>query len=297
LFSQKRNRIVFAAGLGLLFVSIFTFEQSQNRSVIDQRRNFYGVKKVSESERFRYLVHGGTMHGVYSKGPDGAHVASGYYARSGPFGDAAEIMHANVQAVRYGGIGLGVGGIAPYVTGEDSADFWELDPQIGDIAGDDKFFGFLSLCGARCTVKIGDGRLLLSAEAKIYDLLFVDAFSSDSIPLHLLTVEAIRLYMSKLSEKGIVLFNISNRYLDLSIPLARIAQELGLIPMKRADFTQTEKDVADGKLPAVFFSLLRSEEYASQFEKRGWVRMKSTSSLPLWTDDYSNLWQVFTACR
>lgn len=297
LVSLKQKPLVFAAGLGLLFVSVSEFEQSTNRAVVLQRRNFYGVKKVSEDTEFRYLVHGGTIHGVYAKREGGSLQPAGYYALSGPFGDAEDIMRRKESVLRVGGIGLGIGGIAPYAKLNDRIDFWELDQQIADIAADERFFGYLSSCGARCSVEIGDGRILLSKQPGPYDVIFIDAFSSDSIPLHLLSVEAIEMYLSKLRPGGIVLFNISNRYLDLSIPLARIAKELNLIALRRADFSQSEADIAQGKLSAIFLTLVPSADLAREFEAHGWQTLESEDGAPLWTDDYSNLWQVFRAFR
>ena len=103
-------------------------------------------------------------------------------------------------------IGLGIGSAAHYVGPHDTAVFFELDPQVASLARNEKYFSYLSRCGDRCNVEIGDGRLLIAQKKTTFDLIFIDAFSSDAIPAHLITKEALTLYLSKLAKEGVILF-------------------------------------------------------------------------------------------
>src|SRR5262249_1706310 len=156
---------------------------------------------------------------------DGRHEPLTYYTKTGPLGLVFEKWaHARPPGVRVGAVGLGTGSLAYYARPDDVVDFFEIDPAIERVARNPDYFNFMSECRTtKMRVILGDARLgLLDAADAEYDLLVLDAFSSDAIPTHLLTREAIELYRRKLAPGGVIAFHISNRYLQLHPIVARL---------------------------------------------------------------------------
>ena len=176
-------------------------------------RNFFGVKRVVDEGNERKLLHGDTLHGIESRDPSRSGELMIYYHREGPLGDVMEMMRDR-RNQHIGVIGLGTGSIAGYAGPSRRVTFFEIDPDVEMIAV--RFFTFLSRCGNQCDVVSGDGRLSIARYPQAeFDLLVLDAFSSDAIPPHLLSREAIDLYLSKLKPDGALLFHVSNRYLKV----------------------------------------------------------------------------------
>ena len=194
-------------------------------------RSFFGTYRVIDvpAEKITILQHGTTLHGVQSDLPQEARTPLGYYYRAGPFGRLFADLHrhrASLGAV--GVIGLGIGDLGCYAEPGESWVFREIDPAVEAIARNPAYFHLLKLCGNTPRVIIGDARITLSQDVDArYDLLIIDAFGSDSVPAHLLTREAFALYMQHLSPGGIVVFHVSNRYLDLVPIIARTALSSG----------------------------------------------------------------------
>jgi hypothetical protein len=196
--------------------------------VMTIERDFYGVKRVTErklagdSRKYRALYHGTTLHGMQQTGPEKSLEPLLYYARGGGLGDVVKTLKPKKVAV----VGLGVGTLACVAgAGEDAkVDFYEIDPGIVNLA--ERHFGFLSGCPLNKMV-LGDARLTLAKSQEKYDLLIIDAFSSDAIPVHLLTLEAFEIYKARLKENGALLLHLSNRYLDLRPVAAAGAKALG----------------------------------------------------------------------
>jgi hypothetical protein len=192
-------------------------------------RSFFGVNRVRlmEGGGLHVLQHGTTVHGVASTRPGEGTTPLGYYHREGPFGHFfAAISQRGVS--RVGVVGLGTGVLACYAPPGQSWTFHEIDPAVERLARNGQFFRFLDSCGNDPRVVLGDARLTLGdAPDHSYDLIIIDAFSSDAIPLHLLTREALALYFRKLTADGLVLFHISNRYLDLAPVVSALAKDAG----------------------------------------------------------------------
>jgi hypothetical protein len=223
-FSPRRLR--FALGVGACLLAL---QLAGIRDTLLTMRSFFGVYRVwlAEDGALRVLQHGNTVHGVASTRPGEETTPLGYYSREGPFGRFfAAMAHRPIR--RVGVIGLGTGGLACYATPGQHWTFHEIDPLIERIARDERFFGFLARCGNDPRVILGDARLTLQdVPDGAYDVIILDAFSSDSIPLHLLTREALALYCRKLATDGVMLFHISNRYLDLAPVVAALAHDIG----------------------------------------------------------------------
>ncbi|MFA5190320.1 MAG: fused MFS/spermidine synthase [Verrucomicrobiia bacterium] len=263
--------------------------------VLSAGRNFFGVLRVTEdgTGRFRQLVHGNTLHGRQHLDPAHAGEPLLYYHRHGPAGQAFALFNSVAHSLppRVGVIGLGAGALAAYAQPGQSWDFYEIDPAVERIARDPRFFTFMSKCPAsQLRVVLGDARLKLqSAPDKHYGMFVLDAFSSDSIPVHLLTREALRLYCSKLADDGILAFHVSNRRLDLKPIVATLAVDAGLTGYDWQDFAISDEDRRDGKEVSEWIVLSRRSDLRRQFQRYPqWQPLPAASGI-LWTDDFSNL--------
>lgn len=262
-------------------------------------RNFYGVIKVRAMEgpiRGFDLIHGAITHGSQA-GPGPLHdTPTMYYTRQSGVGQAILNYPPRLagQPVRIGVIGLGVGTIASYGRPGDTICFYEIDPNVIAFARDNRYFSYLSDSPARVDIVLGDARLsmereLAQNEPQGFDILVVDAFSGDSIPTHLLTEEAIQLYLAHLKPGGILAFNISNRHLNLEPVLAVAAEHFRLPSVLIAE--GDPKDPLGAPSEWVLFSrdaqLFKAPAFATI--ARG---LRPSSAIRPWTDDYSNLFQV-----
>ena len=256
-------------------------------------RGFFGVNRVVDDGRIRLLIHGTTTHGGQSADPALAREPLTYYHPSGPFGRVlTSFLGQRPEVVHFGVVGLGAGGIAAYVRLDDTIDFFEIDPTVVRIAEDPGLFTFLS--GAPGTVRIvlGDGRLALSDEPDgSFDVLVLDAFSGDAPPAHLLTVEAIDLYRRKLAPGGLLLFNVSNRYVDLQGVVIAALRALGLPVAIPADPNPGSPQPPEKQLSSWVASARDAATLA------GIVGLIATTAPPAattrpWTDDFSDLVSV-----
>ncbi len=257
-------------------------------------RSFFGVHRVTidRANNLRLLYHGSTLHGAQSLEPGREHVPLTYYTRQGPIGQVFNAFHGpgpGSVAV----IGLGTGTLSSYAEPGQKWVFYELDPAIVRLAGPSGFFSYLRECKARPRVVVGDARWSLAhASADVYDLIIVDAFSSDAIPVHLLTREALRVYLSRLSADGIIAFHISNRYLALERPVADLARDAGLSCVWRAEPRLSEQDEELGYSSSDWIVLTRRAEGLSELTGAdGWTEVPGKPER-IWTDDYVNTFSV-----
>ncbi|MBU6407284.1 MAG: fused MFS/spermidine synthase, partial [Alphaproteobacteria bacterium] len=186
----------------------------------------------------------------------------------------------------------GVGAISCYATPEQRWKFFEIDPLVVDVARNPDYFTLLSRCAPQAEIIIGDGRLLLQEEPQdSVDLLLVDAFSSDAVPTHLLTLEAMRLYLSRISESGIAVIHISNRNLALSDVVGRTARAAGAIVAEQT-FSNAANVVGTERwanLPAQAVVIARDREALAPLLAEGRWRLMDPSDRRVWTDDYSSI--------
>jgi SAM-dependent methyltransferase len=252
-------------------------------------RNFFGVKKVLEDSetRLRLLLHGDTTHGIEATDEARRGQPLSYYHETGPVGDIMDLIETREGDQRIAVVGLGSGTMASYGSPRRHVTFYEIDPEMRDVAS--RFFSFLTACGSNCEVLLGDGRLQLArAPDSYFDLVMLDAFSSDSVPAHLLSKEAIQLYISKLTPDGILLFNVSNRYLNVKDLVAAAVSDSGLVGFFRSDEAgelrsegKTSSDqIAAARTPAELRHLVNLDN---------WSPVMRPSGFRAWTDDYSNV--------
>ncbi len=204
-------------------------------AAIRYERGFYGAIRVEESlddegrVELHQLVHGTTVHGYQFVDPAKRSTPTSYYGPTGPLGQLMESVRSTKGSLgRIGVVGLGVGTIASYTQPGDSVTYYEIDPLIVRIAQDPSLFTYLADAKGDVDIVLGDGRRRLDEATGQYDILVLDAFSSDAIPVHLLTEEAFRTYRDRLAPGGLLAVHISNRYLDLEPVVSAIASELGM---------------------------------------------------------------------
>jgi spermidine synthase len=213
-----------------------------------------------------------------------------YYAPMTPIGQATQAMQLRRPAINIGVVGLGTGAMAGYKRPEDRMTFFEIDPLVDRLARNPDNFTFISNCAAGpVRTVLGDARLTLEREpAGSYDLLLIDAFSSDAVPAHLLTVEAIQGYLNLLKPDGVVILHLSNRNLDITLPAAAAAQRLAAPNLHQIyQENAASPDMAEASTEALILS--PTEAGLAQF--RGspqWQLIADTEVRP-WTDDYVNL--------
>ncbi|MGH7573484.1 MAG: spermidine synthase, partial [Gemmatimonadota bacterium] len=214
-----------------------------------------------------------------------------YYVREGPVGDVFRAV-ANGETVDTAAVvGLGAGNIACYRNDGERWTFYEIDPLVEHLARNPDYFTYLSECAPRSPVVLGDGRLAIEAAGDgAYDLIVLDAFSSDAVPVHLMTREAFDLYLEKLAAGGILLVNISNSYVRLRPVVAALAADRGLAGRARLFVPDRPAEARrEYRLPSEWVVLARDEGRLSGLDGLpGWEDLDPDGA-PLWTDDFSNL--------
>jgi spermidine synthase len=218
-----------------------------------------------------------------------------YYHRTGPIGDIFDTFGKTNLTSQVGVIGLGAGAIAAYATPGEHFTFYEIDPAIERIARDPRYFTFFEEAEGSCDIVLGDGRLTM-AEAPDggYGLIILDAFSSDAIPTHLLTREALALYLEKLDPEGVLVFHISNRYLNLKPVLATLAADAGLNALGRDDLTIATLERRQGKSPSQYVAMARDADTLAPLARRdGWNPLRPRPGVKVWNDQHSSILSLF----
>ena len=274
--------LVFLAG-----VAYYPFDLWNTDGGIYIKRNYYGISKLVDSDGIRSLYHGGTLHGAQYLAREKRGDPLAYYSPQLP---AGEILSSYVFAFqRVGLIGLGTGALAAYADARQRVDFYELDPDIYFIAG--RYFTYLRDSPGRINVVFGDARRSLeNSPAARYDLLVVDAFGGDAVPFHLLTRESVALYRRHLNGNGILLFHISNRYLDLKNVLARVGASLGAHVGFKVGAQRSFVDIV-----STWVVMTWDEDHFQTLRSRfQWIEPDPGDVMKtrLWTDQYINILPV-----
>jgi hypothetical protein len=291
-FLNHRRR--FAASLALLALGGASFTAGRGREIFSAR-NFFGITRVMTDPdgRYHFLYHGETLHGGEKRDPASLREPLFYYVTWGPAGQVFGQYDRHPASPRVGLIGLGSGGLAAYARPGESWTFYEVNPAMEKVAQDDDLFSFLSRSPAPARIVMGDARLQLQREPdRSFGLLVLDAFDSDAIPTHLVTEEAFALYERKLAPHGLLLFHISNRYLDLRPLLGSLCARVGLIGRARRE--TVDRDPAVPEIVTDWAVLARSAaDLGPLAADPRWVDLPPAGSVIAWTDDYSNLMPIF----
>ena len=294
-----RSRPVSLAGLTAVILFFTLGIQALLSHTLYQERSFFGVFSVRESvlmdennrpEKYRELFHGTTKHGAQRLASHLETIPLTYYSRSGPIGQVFKAYNTQNTKWKIGAVGLGAGALACYAKPQQQWVFYEIDPVVIEIAKNPDYFSYLSRCGKMASYIVGDARLSLVNEADhSFDLLIMDAFSSDAVPTHLLTREAMSLYFSKLKPNGILAFHITNRHLELkkvmsdhvrALKLSALIQEFK--PQQSLPLVIATDWVVMAKQPETL-ALLRQTRLGN------WQKLPLYFDMKPWTDDFTNI--------
>ncbi|MBA3474592.1 MAG: fused MFS/spermidine synthase [Rubrobacter sp.] len=252
-------------------------------------RSFFGVYRVTGDDQVHTLVFGDTNHGAQVLGVQPPEPTT-YYHPTGPVGQVFDALPEATS--RPAVVGLGTGTMACYNRPGQQLTFYEIDPLVESVARNNNLFTYLRDCPGENNVVLGDARLSLAdAPDAEYGIIVADAFSSDAIPVHLMTREAMNLYFDKLQSDGVLLIHISNRHLELEPVLGNVAQDAGLVC--RAQYDQ-ENEGTPGKFVSHWVMMSRDEgDLGSMSDDARWSSCATDPDSPVWTDDYSNLLSTF----
>lgn len=295
-FFAVDNPVRFGAALGVVFVLSQVLHTASDSAVLLTERSFFGVHRVlSDGKgRFTKLVHGTTLHGIQDH--QNPKTPLTYYHPSGPIGQVFTEFFGPRAKAHIAVVGLGIGSLAAYGQPGQTITYYEIDPVVEKIARDTRYFTFLSDSTATVDVVLGDARLRLAdAPSAHYGILALDAFSSDAIPVHLLTEDAFRMYLSKLEPHGILAVHISNHYLDLEPVVGAVARDLGLVAMiQLSEASDDERQI--GKLQSTWMILARDKaDFQGLNKNPEWSLHDPDPREKAWTDDYSNVLGAFKA--
>jgi SAM-dependent methyltransferase len=293
LFLLRKRPLRFTLAFGVLIFSAVYLNEMDNQ--LFRQRSFFGVYTVTtdKSGQKHSLYHGTTLHGDQDMDPNNVTTPRTYYNREGPLGQVFEAMRTVRKLDHVGVMGLGTGTTSCYHQPGQTMTFFEIDPTIERIARDPKLFRYLELCGQDVKVIIGDGRQNLSRMPDgTFDLLVLDAFSSDAIPLHLLTREALAIYLHKLAPGGIVLFHISNRFVELESVVANLAADAGAAALLQVYDPSSEESDA-GASAASWVAVARDHADLGLLDADNrWHPPDLDDRVGVWTDDYSNIFRT-----
>ncbi|MHC4782709.1 MAG: spermidine synthase [Planctomycetota bacterium] len=295
--AQAKRRPYWIAALiiiGLTGISFMGQRTTDNRRAIDNERNFFGVLTIWEQawdnpvEHTLLMQHGTTFHGLQFQSSEKKNIPTAYYAPDSGIGMTLRHMPKQKDR-RIGIVGLGVGTIASYGGETDTVRFYEINPEVERLAR--KYFTYLDDSQAAIEVILGDGRLSMEEEnPQHYDVLVLDAFSSDAVPTHLLTAEAMEIYLKHLADDGVLAFHISTMHLDLHSVVWKLAEHFGL----ETAWIESYEDEQEGALASDWILLARDGDFLDSKAIRG-----SDSSpkyrrkeVKLWTDDHINLLEI-----
>jgi hypothetical protein len=279
--------------LPAIFVALERRNVGAADNLVTQARSFFGVYRVTRWEHFYILQSGTTTHGAQDMVSSQRRVPLTYYTRTGPLGDIFAVLTDTTAIRRVGLVGLGTGSTACYAKPGEPWTYFEIDSTVVQIALSGRSFTYMKECGPEMRIVMGDARRSLVAEPdSVYDLIALDAFSSDAIPVHLMTREAVALYRRKLRPSGTLAFHISNRYLQLEPILAAIADDAGLVAVVR-DHSPEEEERQRMVYGSRWVVLaVDSGRVARLLSERGWRSLQRRAGVHAWTDDYSNILRV-----
>ncbi|WP_377190037.1 spermidine synthase [Ruegeria meonggei] len=253
-----------------------------------QDRSFFGTHSVYSENGLRIYNNGTTTHGVQREEDYGRRpTPMSYYHPDGPM---AQVITSEfgAQADQIGIVGLGIGALACYKKPSQTWAFFEIDAMVDGVARNPALFSYLSECAPNSKTHLGDARIVLAQNEFEFDILVLDAYSSDAIPMHLVTKEAVQMYSDRLSSDGVLVFHISNRYYNLATPLARIAHSLGLHGAAQAHVVDDEA-LKQGAASSVVVIMSPDHSRINSFLNQGnWVPLTADHKTP-WTDDRANL--------
>lgn len=288
----SKNRWAFSVALGLTLI-LGQFYRPSWGQVIVQERSFFGVIRVLDDGTFHYLYHGTTLHGAQAMSPKLQQTPLTYYFPTGPIGTVFSSIEPR-RLRRVALVGLGAGSLLTYAKPEQQWTIYEIDPNVVSMAFDPKCFTYAN--NPRLNppmVRLGDARLELEHSKEKYDLLILDAYSSDSLPVHLLTREALKIYLDHLEPHGVIAFHISNNRMELEPLLDSLFRDAGIAGRLFEDSPLNPFVETRGKAPSEWVIAAGTPEDLAFITPRDrWRTLVSRPGFKVWTDDYSSLVSV-----
>jgi hypothetical protein len=287
----------FAAIIAVVFIIGQVYRPDSE--VRETMRSFFGVHKITETSdgQYRVFLHGTTIHGAERLLDDKGEPLRGrppmitYYHPDSPMGVTVQATRKRVGGpIKVAVVGLGTGTFACFAEAGDSFTFYEIDASVRKMARDPHYFRYLTECAPDVPIVLGDARLTLAASSDKYDLIVLDAFSSDAIPIHLMTREAMATYLDRLAPHGIVLMHISNRHMELGTVVAGIAHANGLTSrLNNRAARDGEDDAKYIFTSTVVISARADADFGVLGEDADWTVIGPDPKQRVWTDDYSNV--------
>jgi hypothetical protein len=292
-FWMRRHSLRFGIAIAAIIAGGLILNRSFDTIFSD--RSFFGIYRVMRIEPgVTILFHGSTIHGAQFSDSARRLTPITYYHPDGPLGDVFHSLQQSQITRNVGVVGLGTGTVLCYSRPEEKWTFFEIDPHVEAIARNQKFFTYLSGCAVRPRIVTGDARLTLAREpAGRFSMLILDAFSSDAIPVHLLTLEAFRLYEHVLTDDGVLMVHISNRRLALEPVVGRVAAELGMVALIRNYDSPDKRQNRDYDYSSDWVAVAKNTAALGSLENdRRWRELYYSPSSRPWSDDYSNIISV-----
>ncbi|MCW2921293.1 MAG: hypothetical protein JWL76_1167 [Thermoleophilia bacterium] len=285
--------IVRRAGIALLLavlLALVSFAEPETRLFRD--RNFFGTTRVIEENGIRHIKHGTTLHGGQLIDPARRREGTTYYTKEGPLGDIVGELQRDGDFDEVSIVGLGSGAILAHAHAGQRFTFYEIDPVVIRAAKDPDLFTWISDANVDVRIVEGDARKELETEERQYDLLAMDAFSSDAIPVHLMTVEAMQLDLERLAPDGVLAMHVSSRHLDLLPVISANAARLGLVARTRVD-RPSERRAARGATASRWVVLVEdADRLGAIADDPHWKPLPDPDDERAWTDDFSNVAQT-----
>ncbi|MBW8814520.1 MAG: fused MFS/spermidine synthase [Caulobacterales bacterium] len=289
-------------GRALLFFCLIALISYASEAAADRTdtrdtwRSFFGVLKRSETTvpslggTVKMLAHGTTLHGAQAQDPRFRCRPLVYYTPRTPIGQVFRGREAQKPDLRIGAVGLGTGSVAAYTRPGDHLTFFEIDPLVVKVSSDPRNFSYTSECAkGQIDYVVGDARLTLARQpAQSFDILLIDAFSSDAVPAHLLTVEAVRGYLAKLKPDGVLILHLSNRNLDLMDPAQSVARAAGGWALAQ-EYRPPDDRLSGWESKEDAVIVAKNHEALAPFLATGQWRTGDSFKARPWTDDYMNL--------
>jgi len=295
-FTRSGRPVRFSLGLGAILLASTLYVGGKGTFLYTER-TFFGINRVIlfSSRTYHALVHGDTLHGAQSLDPARRQEPITYYYPNGPLGQVFAEFSGEKAKRSIAVVGLGAGSTACYRQPDQAWTFYEIDPAVVRLARNSDYFTFLEDCTPDARIILGDARLsLASAKPGEYDLMILDAYSSDAIPIHLITREALQLYLDKLAPGGVLVFHITNRHLDLKTVLGNLALDAHLAYRARDDLDLDPRDGNRGKMPSQWAVLARSpDDLGTLAADPQWTVPTPRPGTSVWTDDFNSLLSVF----
>jgi hypothetical protein len=293
----SREALPFAAVIAVVLIIGNAYRPDSD--VRETMRSFFGVHKITETSdgNYRVFLHGTTIHGAERLRDEAGEPIAGkpplitYYHPNSPMGVTVKATRAHLGGpIKVAVVGLGTGTFACFKEPGDSFTFYEIDASVERLARDSGQFHYIKECAPDIPVVLGDARLTLAESTDKYDLIVLDAFSSDAIPIHLMTREAMATYVSKLAPGGIVLMHVSNRHMELASVVAGIAHANGLV--SRVNNRAARDDEEDARYiftSTVVISAREEKDFGELLDDKDWQPIEPAPGQRFWTDDYSNV--------